>query len=258
MTFYHKTPLGYIPFWYQKLSPGKITSMLGYFWGGSIKIPHKVITSFVRSFLTKEDGLINVYKKNYFDYVTKLNKKHIRDADRKHRAYKKQSQHCVSQFDCNYTYGFDEFFINFYVLHWALGNVDDVYVYKTPVAGNIYGTVGKIFAKVPLDLKDRFISMFLAHIKYGENLTFDQFLELFKNHDWSGKNKKVQVLYSKFYKYIFRNYKSLSRMMDRRELMKLKLMPEYLHDGNNLKKLSKKELQRRYNQLDGVIRSHRK
>lgn len=258
MTLFLKTPLGYTPFWYKKLSPNKITSMLGYFWGGSLKAPHSIITSFVKSFLTKDDGLVNVYKKNYFDYVTKLNRMIMRDESRKHTASKKKSQHCVSQFDCNYTYGFDEFFINFYVLHWALGNVDDIHVFMTPLAGNVHGVIGKIFEKTPLDAKNRFISQFLTHIKYGESMTFDRFHGLFRKHDWHGTNKKLHKLYCDFHKYVLKNYKSMGNIIDKREVERFQLMDTYLHDKNNLQQLSKGERKKRYNGLSKIISSKRK
>ena len=252
----YRTPLDYAPFWYGKLFPGKKSAMQGAHWGGSLKMPHKIITSFVRSFLNNEDPLINVYKKHYFKYV-----KHLQKRDKRFKSKtssKKTSQHCVSQFYCNYTYGFDEFFINCYVLPWAYKNLKKVQVFVKPIFGKIHLPLERIFKRVPKSLKDRFIAQFLSEIKYKKSLSFHEFHELFREYDWSGKKKKLYKLYEDFHKYLFKNYKSLGPSIDRKALKFLGYMDTYIHDGNSITTLSEKSKKEKYEFLTKNIEKLRK
>lgn len=250
-----RMPLCYVPFWAAKLRHrSDIGITLGAYMGGKANIlPTKLLTRFLNSFMIKNDKLINKFLDNYLDYI---NENLAKKGDDEKFLKKKNS--CVNG-KCIYVYGFDEFFLNFYLLPWCCKNIKKVCLHSTMSMGGLNVLFRTTFIEKGSKPKlTAFLHEFASKYNFQKvnKMTFDQFIGMYENHDYEGKDKEKIKIYEKFNEYCRKNEKTLSkqRLVDYVSFKCFKEHKIYLTDHNNFKCLNDTEKNRVVMYINNVIK----
>lgn len=235
-----KVPLCYTPFWSQKINLN-IDVVLGQNIGGKAGIfPAEMFVKFLNSFINKKDKVINRFLNIYVEYVKK--NEEIKKDDEKF--LKKKNSAIDGEYI--YVYGFDEFFLNFYLLPWACKNLGKICMHTTSTQGGLpHLFINTFIENQPKQKTTDFLHAFAE--KYGlsqiKNINFAQFISLYDKHDWTGKNEENNKIYEKFNEYCRINEKELisKKLINKMVFKCFKAHKVYLTDLNNFKCLSSDE-----------------
>ena len=187
--FYYKYAMCYKPFWKKELETGvKISSIiLGGYNGGKGKIDKKIFIKFIKSFMRNDDKFINKYKKIYKNYIKNPKIK-------ENYKEKKKSTISLKGDDYGFNYGFDEFFLNYYIFPEML-KYKKICYRKSHPQGHIYILLLTSLKKNKET--EEFIKKYDSRFK-----TVKEFIEYFKIPDYEGKDKEKQEIYNNFIKKI--------------------------------------------------------
>jgi len=246
INFSFHTSKCYVPFWKKKISKKDSISILGGVVGGDIKINNRILIDFLNNCdkgINSKNNLISSFYKNYVEYI---NNKNIPFEYKKKKIKSYES-------DKIFVYGLDEFFLTYFVLPHVLNNFKIKNIYQSVrnvSSGGLYELFKKLFKYVlngknsdeTISIYNKLLqSVFEKNIKKENTIkTLTEFIELLKDHDYSGETNKP-VLYEKFYKNIVllinsKNNNALK--LNNEHLLCFLLNDVYYTDKNNFNKIS--------------------